>query len=133
MQTCFLAQPGKYQFFSQGSLPPGQVDAIHGKNSTVASKGWMRHTWDSGGLYSGSSGFVRAIFSAIGTVRVFLHHPTVAGRGEGVFRSSASHQSRFSSPPSPLLPACANPAIAGTIRVPDPMILTGKEGAPCDE
>jgi hypothetical protein len=36
-------------------------------------------------------------------------------------------------PPAPLLPACANPAIAGTIRVPDPMILTGKEGAQCDE
>jgi hypothetical protein len=32
-------------------------------------------------------------------------------------------------PQSPLLPACANRAIAGTIRVLDPVTLTGKEGA----
>jgi hypothetical protein len=31
------------------------------------------------------------------------------------------------------LPACANNAIAGTIRVLDPVILTSKEGARCDD
>jgi hypothetical protein len=31
------------------------------------------------------------------------------------------------------LPPCANPAIAGTIRVLDPDTITGKEGARCDD
>jgi hypothetical protein len=31
------------------------------------------------------------------------------------------------------LSACANPAIAGTIRVLDPIILSSQEGARCDE
>ncbi len=59
----------------------------------------------------------------------------VAGRGEGVSppQSVASHQSWFSSLQSALLPACANRAIAGTIRVLDPVILSGKEGARCDD
>lgn len=57
------------------------------------------------------------------------------GRGEGVspLQPVASYQSRFSSPRSPLLPACANRAIAGTIRVLDPVTLSCKEGAQCDD
>jgi hypothetical protein len=51
-----------------------------------------------------------------------------AGRGEGV-----SPLQPIASPQSPVLPACANRAIEGTIRVLDAVILTSKEGARCDE
>ena len=45
------------------------------------------------------------------------------------FRMRSYKETRSGHP----LSACANPAIAGTIRVLDPIILSSQEGARCDE
>ena len=93
------------------------------KNSTVTTNGWMGHLWDCGWHYRFSL--------RLAPFGLSLIIQPVTGRGEGVSPLQPSQVTGHGSqvPQSPLLPACANRAIAGTIRVLDPVTLTGKEGA----